>query len=465
MSPMKSIRLCLMILAMFLLLSACAAPVETESVTVPTTAPPTEPPKADIGGTEIDCTVTELNLGEVEYDLDMLIQAFGQLKDLKRIDLGETSLRAGDLERLSAAYPDAEIEYAVKWQGLRLTKRAESLDLSAMKPEQTEELLGILPMMPKLREINLVDENGVCAFTLENLDELDMIRELCPDVYLRVSFDLFGQTVTSEDERIEYYCVEIGNEGAEVVRRVLPYLRSCTYFLMDGCGIDYEILAQMREDFPQTKIVWRVWLMEENYKTRKFLRCGSFLTDTHRIRTTYVNDRNSHVLNYCTETKYVDVGHVWALTQCDFLSYMPDLEVCIIAITEITDISPLANHEKLEYLELFTTDIADISPLLTCPNIEHLNLSNMPYLDDITPVFTLTKLKRLRMVDSPLISEEEMQQAAEALPDCEMLNAGHFATAGYWRWKDVNKEYKVERYELLCEQMEYKKDYVEYGIP
>lgn len=462
---MKKIRLYLIILCLFLMLGACAGSGENQPTAVPTTAPPTEPPTADIGGTEVDCTVAALNLGEMEYDLDMLIEASALLKNVCSINLGETDLRAGELERLSEAYPKAEFNYSVRWLDQEMTKDTETLDLSAMVPAQTEELLEILPMLPKLQEINLVDENGACAYSLEDLDRLDRIRAVCPDVYLRVSFELFGQTVTSEDERIEYYVVEIGNEGAEVVRRVLPYLRSCTYFLMDGCGIDYEILAQMREDFPQTKIVWRVWLVEENYKSKLYLRCGSYLTDTHRIRTTYVNDRNSHVLNYCTETKYVDVGHVWALTQCEFLTYMPDLEVCIIAITEITDITPLANHEKLEYLELFTTDIADISPLLTCPNIEHLNLSNMPYLDDITPVFSLTKLKRLRMVDSPLISKEEMEQAAEALPDCAMLNAGHFATAGYWRYKDANKEYKVERYELLCEQMEYRKDWMEYRIP
>ena len=150
------------------------------------------------------------------------------------------------------------------------------------------------------------------------------------------------------------------------------------YLLMDTCGVDNEVMAQLREDYAdQTKVVWRVWLVDEDFNSKLYMRCGSYLTDTHRIRTTYVSDANSHVLNYCNETKYVDVGHVWQLTQCEFLAHMPDLEVCIIAITEITDITPLANHDKLEYLELFTTDISDISPLLTCPNIEHLNLSNM----------------------------------------------------------------------------------------
>ena len=171
-----------------------------------------------------------------------------------------------------------------------MTKDTTNLNLSAMTPDQTDELLEILPLLPSLERISFVDEEGNCAYGLEDLEQLDKIRIARPELYLQVSFELFGQRVTSEDERIEYYVVEIGNEGAEVVRQVLPYLRSCTYFLMDGCGIDYEILAQMREDFPETKIVWRVWLVEEDYDSKLFLRCGSYLTDTHRIRTTYVND-------------------------------------------------------------------------------------------------------------------------------------------------------------------------------
>lgn len=456
---MRKARIFLLVLASLVMLSACGAKSNPQ---------PAEPPAitstVDIGSARLEQDVTSLNLDNLSYDLDMLIAAGDVLDQLVSIDLGVTDLRGDSVERLSAAYPNAEITYIIRWMGQNMNPETKSIDLSGMTPNQTEELLNVLPMLPQLEKINFVDENGVCAFGLEDMDELDRIREAYPDLYLQVNFDLFGQTVTSEDERIEYFRVEIGNEGAETIRRVLPYLRSCTYFLVDGCGIDNEIMAQMREDFPETKIVWRIWLIEEDYSHQFYLRGGSLMSDTHRVRTTNATDKNSHLLNYCIEAKYLDVGHVWGLTQCDFLAYMPDLEACIIAITRITDISPLANHDKLEYLELFSTDIADISALASCPNLEHLNLSNMPLLDDISPVYTLKNLKRLRMVDSPLITEEEMQQAAEALPNCKMLNHGHFPTAGQWRWLDPNKVNKDPRYELLCEQMEYTLD-SSCGIP
>ena len=445
-------------LLVLFLLAGCGVGEDT----LPTTEP-TQPPTVDIGGSQIELTATNLDLTSVSYDLETLVSVADRLEDLESINAG--ALDAEEIRTILEAFPGAETEYAVNLFGQFLTDDAEMIDASAMTVSQTQELIDALILLPNISEINFVSANGNCVFGIQDIAELDRIRKAVPEVYLRVSFDLFGQTVSSEDERIEYVQAEIGNDGIELVRAVLPYLRSCTYFLMDGCGTDYEILAQLREDFPETEIVWRVWLVEEDYSSKLFLRCGSYLTDTIKIRTTYVNDENSHVLNYCTKTKYVDVGHVWQLTQCDFLSYMPDLEVCIIAITYITDITPLANHDKLEYLELFSTDIADLTPLISCPNIEHLNISNMPKVTDISPLYGLTKLKRLRMVDSPEITEAQKKEIEEKLPDCEMLNMGHFPTAWFWRWEDPGKTKKVPRYELLCEQFEYTIDAIEYGIP
>lgn len=444
------------VLILVLLTAGCSAGGRTPETV------PTEPPVADVGGTQVDLNATDLDLSAGAFEVEKLVEAASELPKVRSIDLGTAALTVEEFLNLQGAYPNAQIACNLEIFGQAVAQDAQFLDASAMTAEQTDELIAALPLLSQLQQINFIAEDGTGVYSVEQISQLDKVREALPEAYLRVSFELFGQTVTSDDERIEYYLTEIGNEGVETVRTVLPYLKSCTYFLMDGCGIDYEVLAQLRDDFPETKIVWRVWLVEEDYESAMFLRCGSFLTDTHRVRTTYVNDRNHHVLNYCTETKYLDVGHIENLHHCDFLAYMPDLEVCIIAITGITDITPLANHEKLEYLELFTTDISDLTPLISCPNIEHLNITNMPKLKDITPVYTLKKLKRLRMVDNPLITYAQKLEVAQMLPDCEMLNHGHFATAWFWR-KDENGEY-VERYALLREQLEYEIDFT-YGIP
>jgi hypothetical protein len=355
------------------------------------------------------------------------------------------------------------LDYTVNVLGKEMEPETEFLDLSELTPEQMDETITALLLLPDVNHINVMKEDGTSNLSLTDVRKL---MDIVPAATIDYSFELYGVTITTADERVEFINTYIGNEGIEVIRQALDILPNCTYFLMDTCGVDNEVMAQLREDYADTtKVVWRVWLVEENYNSRLYLRTGSYLTDTHRIRTTYVNDQNSHLLNYCTETKYVDVGHVWQLTQCDFFNYMPDLEVCIIAITYITDITPLANHDKLEYLELFTTDISDISPLLTCPNIEHLNLSNMPKLDDVSPVLSLKKLKRIRIVDSPLVSDAEKKELEEALPDCKHLYMGHWSTAWGWRYIGGGKDNPDPRYALLCEQMEYDIDAYEYGIP
>lgn len=457
---MKKLKILTLILICFALLTACGKEEELP----PATTVPTEPPRADIGGTLLELDTQVLDLTVMEYELDTLVEAASGLEQVRSIRLGVTNLTAGQISAIEAAYPLANVEYQVSLFGQALDTGTRYLDLSAMAPEQTDELIAALPLLPHLEHINFVTKDGRCVYGLEDIPELDKVRAALPGAYLQVSFELFGQTVTSEDKRIEYYRADIGNEGIDTIRSVLPYLSSCTYFLMDGCGVDNEIMARLREDFPETKIVWRIWLVEPDYSDKVALRAGSYLTDTHRVRTTMVTDKNSHLLNYCIETKYVDVGHVWALTQCEFLAYMPDLEACIIAITEITDISPLANHDKLEYLELFTTDIQDISALASCPNLEHLNISNMPLINDISPLYGLTKLKRLRMVTSPMIPDAQKDEIEQLLPNCQILKGGYFPTAGNWRYI-YNTGVKTERYALLCEQMEYSIDAWEYGIP
>lgn len=445
------------LLAVLLLLCGCTAPDHggTDSQPPVTEAPtvPTTEALADIGGTLLTPDTQVLDLTVMDYDLDALLAAAGELLEVQAIELGVTELTYDQVEAIRQAYPQAEVRYtAVKLLGLELSPDTAGLDLSDMDPNRAQEAAERLPLLTGLEEINFVRDE-VCAFDLTNIHLLDLIREAVPEVMLRVRFELFGQVVTSEDERIEYYLVEIGNEGAETVRAVLPYLKSCTYFLMDGCGVDNEIMAQLREDFPQTKIVWRIWLAGPFYGNEKLTRRASMLTDTKLIRTVVVTDKTSHLLGYCTETKYMDLGHNPYISNCDFVAKMPDLEVAILGLTDIFDISPLANCTKLEYLELFSCKVSDLSPLANCTDLKHLNVSNLPGVTDLTPLYALTKLERFRGVMNTQISREQMDALAAALPQCTILDHGWDPTKDGWRTDEYGNY--VPRYALLREQMEY----------
>ena len=338
---------------------------------------------------------------------------------------------------------------------------ADSTNLDASSLGLTvEEMLEALPKLPKLAEINFVDEEGHCSFTAETVSALEPLRKAYPDLHLRLSFELFGQTVSSESERIEFYRVPIGNEGMAKLRAVAPFLRSCRYLLVDGCGVDDAVMAQFREDFPDLGVVWRIWFDEEYYSSKLMTLKRSVMSDAERVRIRTVNDSNCDLLGYCTETRYLDLGHNFYLSDFSFLAKMTKLEVCIIALTSLHDLTPLENCPELEYLEVFTTSVTDLSPLAKCTKLKHLNISNLKEVTDLTCLYGLD-LDRLRAVVTK-IPKEQIEEYARLHPNCEMLMQGGDPTDFGWRYLPNGQQ--VPRYQLLREQMKYDEDLAN-GIP
>ena len=434
-------------IALVLVLTGCKG-ADTQSTTPPATEP-TLSPTVNIGGTELDREIETLDLTTMDYNLDTLVSVAPELQNVKTLELGCTTLDIAQVAQLSGVFPNADVNYTVAFNGQNLPKDTTSLDMSAMPIGQSAELARAVALLPLLQSIDFVDEKGKCVFDLETISQLDAIRLAAPYAKLEVNFQLFGKKVSSTDTEIKYYNTPIGNDGVKQLRAVLPYLTSCSYFLLDDCGIDNEVLAQLRSDFPQTKIVWRVWLCTPSSGMKNSY---SYLTDTQLIRTLKVRDFNCQVLAYCNEVKYVDFGHNPFVSDFTFLGSMPELEVAIIALTSCGDLTPLANCPKLEYLEVFTSNVTDLSPLANCKELKHLNISNLA-ITDLTPLEGLTKLERLRIVMCDQISKEQIQQLQELLPDCQFLTAGWDPTGNGWR-KDKNGV-MIPRYRLLRQQMRY----------
>ena len=413
---------------------------------------------AEYWGIEIDVRSAELNLWGLPYTVEELLALSERMEMVTALELGTINMTAEELAQIRAAYPQAEISYTVELFGETLAPDTKELDFSDVDPRAVMECIPKLMLLPNLQQIDLVTEAGECRWGLSDLAVMDAVRKAVPNVRFSVEFDLFGQTVTDQDTRIEYVQKDIGNSGAEIIRSVLPYLASCEYFLLDGCGIDNELLAELRADFPNTKIVWRIWLGEPDYKSPRAMRARSFLTDTHRIRTTAVNDSNCHLLKYCVETKYVDFGHNHGISDFSFLSYMPKLEVAILALTKCNDLTPLANCTELEYLEVYRSDVTDLSPIANCKKLKHLNFGDMD-ISDITCLYDID-LERIRGCMTP-VPQEQWEEFARLHPDCQILNEGGSPSKNGWR-KDANGV-KVPRYALLQQQMEYAIDH-QYGI-
>lgn len=388
-----------------------------------------------------DCV--SLDLSDGSY-LPSLISLAPHLPALKDIRLAPDIAEASQADALKDAYPEATLTYSMHLMDELYPYETEEVTLRGIGHDDIQSLQEALARFTSLKIAYLPEsENDL------SLEDALQLAEDCPVVCPQYMIELFGQSLSMDAERIELENLEIGDSGLDQLRDLLPYFRQLQYLKLDSCGVSNEAMAQLRDDYPDIKVVWRVFF--GNY------HC---LTDTEMIWATggSVNDTSSKVLKYCTDVKYLDLGHN-LMTHVDFLSYMPKLEVAVLAISWIEDITPISACTELEYLELFSTRVTDFTPLAQCTHLKHLNVSHSVNTSnlaiartDISPLYDLPELERFYCTMSNVPQEQQDEMIARH-PDCEIEFRWVDPAEGAWRF-DENGE-RNERYALLCEQFGY----------
>lgn len=444
----------IMLLALCLLLCACGAPSAAAPEPAPAaTAEPTpeatpEPPaEITLAGRTYPADTETLDLSDCEISADELICALEGFPSLREISLGLTGLSGEELTRLQETCPDAQLHWEVALPGGVVDNDTETLDLSALTAEEIEECCLALSRLPALKSVNLIPEDG-SASPLP-VDEVDRLAAAAPQARFDCCFDLYGLLAGPETEELRYKRAEIGDEGIAVFRQALPYLRSLKLLRLEDCGIsDNEQMDALRSDFPETNVVWSV-------------RIGGYscMTDTDLLNCPLLRDADAETLQYLHEVKYLDVGHNPYLTNIEFVKYFPKLEVVIVTLTNITDISPLKDCPEMEFLEMVSTGIDNIDVVAGMEKLEYLNLGCMWNLTDITPVFGLKNLKIVRICGTTYdhITRDDVEAMKEALPESTFVSdvGGDPTTSGGWRFPLDGKGKYTERYALLRQQMLY----------
>ncbi|MBQ3257631.1 MAG: hypothetical protein IJA67_09480 [Oscillospiraceae bacterium] len=337
-----------------------------------------------------------------------------------------------ELLTMLKAFPKAELVYtAFTLDGREYPANAAELDLSDCTYGKIAKHAELLNTLPALRSILLVDPDGQVTLTLDEVLELQ--TEL-PELLLRYKFELFGKIVTTDMERLDYVKTPIRDSGLDEFRKVMPIMKKLTHLQLDTCKTSDEATARLREDLaPQCKVVWRV-----------FFGNNDALTDTYKIWATWnLNSDEVALLKYFTECKYIDLGHNH-FTNLDFMNYMPDLEMAIVALNELSDISGIANCKKLEYLEIFTNNPLtdeDMVHLSGLTNMKYLNVSNLPKLTSLAFTDNMPNLRWLWCTMS-YIPKAEVQRVKELHPDC-IVNYIYFTgdpTDYGWRYTEFPKD-------------------------
>lgn len=374
----------------------------------------------DLGASQPNADVETLTLESFDYDL--LLENLRYFPRLRELNLPGMELTFQQLQELRLTYPELSLRYTVALLGQEISSEAIEADLSAMTSENVEEAAAALPLLPNLRTVKLSDEEGNSALSVE---EVHTLQESAPEVMLDYTFDLFGQRISTTDERVEFHSKKIGDSREPELRQALDIMKGCKYLLLEHCYFSDEVLAQLREDYrDQTKIVWRIY----------FAKAGSCLTDRTVLRYVY-NVTNSTVkqLKYCEDVEYIDFGHNEILSDWSWVSNMPRLKAIIASGSIIKDLTPFENCKELEFLELSNCGlVTDLSPLSGCESLKRLNIS-YTHVEDLSPLDKLP-LECFVYV-KPRASQEELDRFGEVHPECLTQYEGNeYGTP--WRYEE-----------------------------
>ncbi len=434
-------------LASITIFSSCGSsgqrpePVETQPPEAEATSTPV--PVVILDGTAFPADSIRLDFSDTEVPFSDLLANRAFFVDLKEMELGDPDCDYSQIQALCEAFQGVDITWRTSILGEEYDSKTTVIDLSRMTREDAPYVCSQLERLPLLEVIDLVPGEGMTTLPIEALEQLS---QAVPHSEIRFCYELYGQTVSADTQELRYDKVQIGDSAIPEFRRILPFLNSLKLLRFCDCGIrDNDAMAELRNDFPGVNVVWSIEIT------------GSlFMTDTTLMHDPLLRDKHVHLLQYFPDILYLDIGHNHYLTSVDFIKYLPKLQVAILAITHISDISALSNCPDLEYCELFNSHIADLSPLAGLQKLEYLNIGDMPFVEDISPIFGLRSLKMVRICGSTFnkVSREQVEELKERLPDCIVSDGGGDpTTSGGWRW-DVNHVY-TERYALLRKQMLY----------
>ena len=420
------------------------------------------------GDVTAENTAFSLDLsGLTDADAEKAMENLSYLPFLRTVNLG--SEQTGLSPKTACAFlshrPDLDFSYHCTLLGQDSVLDETKLDLTKTAPKEIMAALDTISALRNLKEIRLGREDREDAPSWE---EILALREAAPDAKIDYSFTIFELPFTLEDEVVDISYHPVRDNWPEIlaIAKCMPNLKT---LLMDSCGVGNEDMATIRDALPDTEVVWRI----------NFGATYSARTNVIKILASkpslggVLYDSDLEVFKYFTKIKYLDIGHNETITDLSFVKYMPDLEVLIIAMNPLGDLSPLADCEHLEYLELFYSNTDDLSPLAGLKTLKHLNVGHCPYLTDISSIYDL-ELERFylgRFEDCP-VPAEQVDHYRELHPDCEVENYSWESSEGAWRrgrfldgekleWYKQQPYYNEERigyaprYALLCDQFGY----------
>ena len=298
-----------------------------------------------------------------------------------------------------------------------------SVDLSGERIS-LEDLEATLDQLPDLQAANLLGTN------LSDREMLELVQRY-PNCRFLWEAEVAGQRFRTDITEMDLSGREI--TSLDTLEEMLPCFPLLQRVDMSHCGIDDETMEALNQRHENIQFVWTVVIHGYDFPTDSLyffpwkLNGGEYMD---------VTDEDMEALRYCHDIQCVDIGHMWYVTNCEWVRYMPELKYLIIGETSITDITPLSTCKNLVYLEMFTIQVTDLTPLQGCTALEDLNLGRV-YDADPEPLTKMTWLKNIwwANVDGTYGrgASNAKQVLTEALPNTQLKFNLEHPTSGGWR--------------------------------
>lgn len=302
---------------------------------------------------------------------------------------------------------------------------ASMVDMTGLTEVRDRDASALAEQLNVRRDAYACDLRGVKISS----EAMAALREACPQV------DFYWYVGMGKNEPLESHTAVISLDalpnkmGYNTLRAALPCFMGLQRVTMYNCRFSIREMEALMADNPGVKFDWTVRL--NNYLIRT--DSTAFSTAKGRQDPRYTASQLDAALRYCPELLAIDAGHN-NVSDLSFLRRWPKLRRLIIidSRTPVTDLSPLAELEELEYIELFMQNITDISPLAGKTKLLDLNLCHND-VTDLSPLYSCVNLERLHISYNPHLTAEEVAALQAVLPNCVIETETYQSTEAGWR--------------------------------
>ena len=312
------------------------------------------------------------------------------------------------------------------------------LDLSSLNHEGVAEAAELLQQMPELKELDLGTdgawaENVAGATRDLTWEDLHTLQNAAPQAELLYHFRFCGRDFSTADEEMDLSDCRMTDDGA-AVREILPVMKNCRYLDMDSCGVSDEAMTEIRDEFPEIKVVWRAG-------SGTAFSCR---TDAKELDLSELSHRDvaeaAAMLKLLAELESVDLGSdgAWTgnppeLTQETASEERPTEATRDLTWEDLHTLQDAAPQAQLLYRFRFygrdftTTD-------------EAMDLNHSPMTDNgaaVREILPLMKNCRYLDMDSCGVSSETMAEIRDAYPDMDVVWRVWFALGQFTVRTDI----------------------------